>query len=156
MHMARLFSFITTLMLLATSCNIGDRQHFSLTIKHYAGAYGITVIYDLDQNGLRIDSNCDLANCEEKTVYKRKFTEKEGDSIYTFINSLRLDTLKSAYETKGIMDGFSTKVSFKKSLFSSKSSTFDNFNTPATDSLFKFIDNLVLIKKYRISSWGQD
>ena len=139
-----------------TSCKSDGRQDFSLTIKHYAGGAGLTLIYDLNEVGLQVDTNCDLENCKQKTVYKRSFTKSESDSIYSFISSLRLDTLKSSYETKGVMDGLFTKLSFKKSFFSTHSSTFDNFDTPTTDTLFKFIDNIIATKKYRFYSWGQD
>ena len=152
----RLISFATVLLLLMTSCNNNGRKDFSLTIKHYAGAAGLTLIYDIDENGLKIKTNCDLENCKQKTVYKRTFTKNESDSIYWFFNSLQIDTLKPSYETKSVWDGLFTKLTFKKGLFSSHSSTFDNFNTTTTDTLFKFVDNLVLAKKYRFYNWGQN
>ena len=144
------------MLLLVTSCNNNGRQDFALIIKHYAGGPGLTVIYDLNENGLKVETNCDLENCKQRTVYKRTFTNEESDSIYSFLNSLKLDTLKSSYETKGIWDGLFTKLTFKKGFFSSHSSTFDNFSTKTTDTLFRYIDNLVLTKKYRFYSWGKD
>lgn len=152
----RLFFFITALFLLVTSCKNNGRQDFALIIKHYAGGPGLTLIYDLNENGLKVETNCDLENCKQRIVYKRKFTKKESGSIYSFLNSLKLDTLKSSYEAKGILDGLFTKLTFKKGFFSSHTSTFDNFRTKTTDTLFKFVDNLVLTKKYRFYSWGQD
>jgi hypothetical protein len=154
--MQRLISPIIVLILLVTGCNRDGRQDFSLTIKHYAGGPGLTVMYVLNENGLGVSTNCDLENCREKIVYKRAITKNESDSIYKFINSLQLDTLKPSYETKGIMDGLFTKLSFKKGFFSSHSSTFDNFDTPTTDTLFRFVDNLIPAKKYRFYSWGQE
>lgn len=152
--MIRFKLFIISCLIVATSCNNGGRQNFSLTIKHYAGAAGLTLIYEINENGLKVDTNCDLEKCKQKTVYKRTFTKNESDTIYKFINSLQLDTLKSSYETKGILDGLFTKLSFKKGFVSSHSSTFDNFDTPTTDTLFRFVDNLVLIKKYRFHKLG--
>ncbi len=154
--MTRLIFFIIVCILIGTSCNSDGRQNFSLIIKHYAGGPGLTIIYNLNEKNLQINTNCDLENCKEKAVYKRTFTKNESDSIYEFINSLQLDTLKSSYETKGIMDGLFMKLSYKKSFFSSHSSTFDNFKTPTTDTLFRFVDNLILTKKYRFFHWGQD
>jgi hypothetical protein len=154
--MTRLKIFIVVFLIVATSCNNHGRQNFSLTIKHYAGGAGLTLIYDIDENGLKVETNCDLENCKQKTVYKRAFTKTESDSIYEFITNLQLDTLKTSYETKGIWDGLTTKLSFKKGLFSSHSSTFDNCDTPTTDTLFKFVDKLVLSKKYRFHSWTRD
>ena len=154
--MVRLIAFITVFIVLATSCNNSGRQNFSLTIRHYAGSAGITLIYHLDESDLQVDTNCDLENCKQKRVYKRTFSKNESDSIYNFITSLQLDTLKRSYETKGIWDGLSTKLTYQKGLFSSHSSTFDNFNTPTTDTLFGYIDNLILTRKYRFHNWGQD
>jgi len=154
--MRRLRSFIIISILLATSCTGDGRQNFSLIIKHYAGAIGLTVIYNLNEKGLQVSTNCDLENCTEKIVYNKTFTKNESDSIYKFINSLQLDTLKSSYKTEGIMDGLFTKLSFKTGFFSYHSTTFDNFNTPTTDTLFRFVDNLILIKKYKFYSSSQD
>ena len=54
------------------------------------------------------------------------------------------------------MDGLFTKLSFKNGFFTSHSSTFDNFDTPTTDTLFEFVDKLILTKKYRFRNWVQD
>lgn len=91
--MTRLKIFITFFLLIATSCNNDGRQNFSLTIKHYAGGAGLTLIYDIDEIGLKVETNCDLESCKQRTVYKRTFTRDYCDSIYKFINSLQLDTL---------------------------------------------------------------
>jgi hypothetical protein len=149
-----IITFIT--FVFATSCKNDGRSNFSLTIKHYAGAAGLTLIYQLDENGLQIDTNCDLENCKQKTIYSRAFSRSESDSILSFLNSLQLDTLKPLYQTKGVWDGLVTRLKFRKSLFSSQLSTFENFNTPTTDTLFKFVDNLIPPKKYRFYTWGQD
>jgi len=146
-----IITFIT--FVFATGCS---RNNFSLTIKHYAGAAGLTLIYQLDENGLQIDTNCDLEDCKQKTIYSRAFSRSESDSILNFLNSLHLDTLKSLYQTKGVLDGLVTRLKFGKGLFSLQSSTFENFNTPTTDTLFKFVDNLIPAKKFRFYTWGQD
>jgi hypothetical protein len=124
-------------------------------IRHYSGGPGLTIIYALDENGLSVKTNCDLQDCKETTEYTRYFARSESDSVYRFINSLKLDTLKSSYETKGILDGLFTKISFSTGFFTSYSTTLDNFDTPTTDSLFRFIDKLILTKKYRFYSWGE-
>jgi hypothetical protein len=154
--MIRLTTFLLILFSLVTSCTRNGSQGFSLIIKHYAGGPGITLIYNLNEKDLQVETNCDLENCKQKTVYKRIFTKNESDSISKFITSLQLDTLKSSYETKGIMDGLFTKLTIKDGFSSSHSSTFDNFTTPTTDTLFNYVDSLILIKKYRFHSWGQD
>jgi hypothetical protein len=114
------------------------------------------LIYSVDESSLQVDTNCDLENCKQKTIYKRAFSKTESDSIYKFISSLQLDTLKSSYQTNGILDGLFTKITIKNGLLSTKTSTFDNYSTPTTETLFKYIDKLILTKKYRFYNWGQD
>lgn len=151
--MLRQFTLIILLALILASCTRSSKN-LSIKITHYGGGSGITLIYDLDQEGLQVTTNCDLENCKERTVYQRTFTKSQRDSIFMFINSLQLDSLQSSYETKGIMDGLFTTLTIKQGFFSKRTSTFNNFSTPATDTLFRYIDNLILIKKYRFYSWG--
>jgi len=155
--MTRLKTFIIAFLIVVTSCNFNDRKSFSLTVKHYGGGAGITIIYSLDENGLQVDTNCDLANCKQETVYKRTFTNAESDSILKVLNSLKLDTLKKSYQYQGHYDdGLYTEIKMKHGFFSSHKSTFDNFATPTTDTLFAFIDKLVIERKYTFAKWGQD
>lgn len=114
------------------------------------------MIYSVDETSLQVDTDCDLENCKRKTVYKRTFNKSESDSIYRFISSLQLDTLKSSYQAKGMLDGLFTKITIEKGFLSTQTSTFDNYLTPTTDTLFKYIDKLILTKKYRFHNWGQD
>jgi len=144
------------LLFLGIGCRTDGRNSISLKIIHYAGAAGLTLIYTIDQNSLQVDANCDLANCDQKTVYKRTFNKNESDSIYNFISSLRLDTLKSSYQRENMLDGLFTTITIKKGFLSRQTNTFDNYSTPTTDTLFKYIDNFILTKKYKFYSWGQE
>jgi hypothetical protein len=155
--MTTLKSLIIVLLFAVTSCNSNDKRGFSLTVNHYGGGAGITIIYSIDEKGLQVDTNCDLANCKQATVYTRTFSDTESDSIFNFINSLKLDTLKREYRPTGLVyDGLYSEIKFKKGLFSSHKSSFDNISTPTTDILFAFIDELVKEKKYRFANWGRD
>lgn len=154
--MKRFYALLFVLLLFATGCGGDSRKGFSMTVTHYSGGIGLTRIYALNEKGLFVDTNCDFENCEQQTVYKRSFTKNESDNIYRFINSIKLDTLNSSYKTERVLDGLVTKLTFGNGLFSSHSATFDNFKTPVTDTLFKFIDNLIQIKKYRFYQWGRE
>jgi len=147
---------ITFLFILMTGCSSKTSNDLRLTVKHYAGGAGITIIYSIDKNGLQVDTNCDLTNCKEATVYKRTFSRVESDSIIATISSLRLDTLKKSYKYQGYFDdGFFTEVKLVKGLFSSHKSTFDNVYTPTADKLNAYIDNLVTNPEFRLGTWGQ-
>lgn len=154
--LTRQILFISILFFFVVGCSSDGRKSISLKIVHYAGGAGLTLIYTVDEKNLQVETNCDLENCEQKTVYKRVLNEEESDSIYKFISSLHLDTLKSSYQTRGMLDGLVTKISIKKGFLSTQTSSFDNYLTPATDTLFKYIDNLIFTKKYRFHNWGED
>ena len=154
--MTRLKTFIIASLFVVTSCNHSDRENFSLTAKHYGGAAGVTIIYLIDENGLQVDTNCDLANCKQATVYNRPFTKAESDNVLKVLNSLKLDTLKKSYKYQGYYnDGFLTEIKLRKGLFSSHKSTFYNIYTPTADSLNAYIDKLVAKPEFRLATWGQ-
>jgi hypothetical protein len=154
--MRRLKYYIILLLVVLASCSANDNKDFSLTVTHYAGGAGITIIYSIDNSGLQLDTNCDLANCKEATVYKRTFSKNESDSIIASLISLRLDTLKTSYKYQGYYnDGFFTEIKVHNGLFSSHKSTFDNIYTPTVDTLNAYIDNLVTKPEFRLATWGQ-
>ena len=154
--MPKLKTSILAFLFILASCNRDGRNTFSLSIKHYASAAGITIIYSLTEDNLQIDTNCDLENCKQITVYKTSFTRLQSDSIYNFLLSLRLDTLKPQYKTDRMFDGLVTRLKFTKNIFTSYTSIFNNYSTSTTDTLFKYIDNLISQKKYRFATWGDD
>src|SRR5688500_6999723 len=144
-------TLILALLLVITSCKCSDKRSFSVTVSHYSGAAGITITYSINEKGLQVDTNCDLANCKENTVYTRAFTKSESDSIVSILRSLKLDTLEKLYQYQGYYDdGFYTIVKMRQGLFSSHKSTSENTSTPTSDSLFSFIDNLVTENKYKL------
>jgi len=153
----RLLTFlITFFVILLTGCSSDTSENLSLTVKHYAGGAGITIIYSIDKDGLQVDTNCDLANCKEATVYKRTFSKAESDSIIATLNSLRLDTLKKSYKYQGYYDdSFLTEIKVRKGVFSSHESTFDNVYTPTAEKLNAYIDKLVAKPEFRLATWGQ-
>jgi hypothetical protein len=154
--MTKLKASIFLLVIIFMSCGSDRSKNFSLTVKHYGGGAGITIIYSIDVNGLQVDTNCDLADCKEATVYKRSFSKLESEKIYTVLNSLRLDTLKRKYEPEGLFfDGLYTEIKFAKGFFSTHKSSFDNVSTPTTEKLFTYIDELIPEKKYQFENWGK-
>jgi hypothetical protein len=129
--------------IIAISCNENGLE-FSVEIKNYAGAEGITIYYIVTNKSVHVDYVCDQQNCKRKTLYKRDLDKRQSDSIYRFIQSLHLDTLKSAYKPDGIVfDGLVTYLKLRGSGLPNKSVTLDNQSTPATDSLFRFLGGLV-------------
>ena len=153
----RSFKFsIAFLFIVLTGCSSGGSKDLRLTVKHYAGGAGITIIYSIDKNGLQVDTNSDFANCKEATVYKRTFSKLESENVIKTLNTFQLDTLKKSYKNQGYYnDGFFTEIKLKKDLFTTHRSTFDNIYTPTADKLNEFIDNLVAKPEFRLATWGQ-
>jgi hypothetical protein len=154
--MTLLKSLVALALIGLTSCSSDQSKDFSLSVEHYGGGAGITITYLIDKNGLQVNTNCDLASCKETTVYKRTFTKAERDSILINLNAFQLDTLKRKYQPEGIVfDGLHSEITFKKGLFSTHRSSFDNVSTPTTEKLFAYIDKLIPEKKYRFATWEQ-
>jgi hypothetical protein len=153
--MRRKILWSSIFLVFAFSCNRDGRKSFFLNVNHYGGATGTAVMYTIDERNLLVETNCDLADCKQKTVYKRTFTRNESDSIYGFVFSLRLDTLKLSYQTPGISDGLYTMVTISDGSFSGRTITFDNYTLQSTENLFMYIDSLILTKKYRFYDWGE-
>jgi hypothetical protein len=125
------------------SCK-GNGSDFSLEIKNFEGAAGITIYYLVTDKSVQVDYDCDLQDCKRKTLYKRNLNKQQSDSIYPFIRSLRLDSLKAEYKPNGmVFDGLVSYVKLSGSGLPTKSVTLFNQNTPATDALFKFVFGLV-------------
>lgn len=144
------------LFIVLTGCSSDANKNLKVTVYHYGGGAGMTINYTIDKDGLQVDTNCDLANCKEATVYKRIFSKAESNGVIATLNSFRLDTLKGSYKHEGYYDdGFFTEIKVGKGLFSIQKSTFDNIRTPTLDSLNTFIDNLVTKREFRLETWGQ-
>jgi len=143
--------------LLAIGCNTDGRKSFDIEVEHYNGANGITLKYSLNQDKIDIITNCDLANCKEEKVYTRLFSKTESDSINNFLKSLKLDTLKLQPASSIKFDGHNTKITFKKHFILTLSSSinYNNYTTPTTDTLFKYIENLIFEQKYQFRHWGE-
>ena len=84
-------------------------DRFSIEIKHFSGAVGLTLYYSLNDKLVKVDMDCDFENCKKKTVYKRAISKLESDSVLRLLQSLRLDTLKKEYHPEGmVLDGLAS------------------------------------------------
>jgi len=154
--MNRLRFYIFSFLVIAAACTQSNKKAFSIKISHFAGAAGMTRIYFINQNELHLSTDCDFKDCQEQVVYKREFTKNETANIANFISSLHLDTLKASYETPNIDDGLVTRIVITNESSASKTSTFSNYRTSVTDTLFRYIDNLILVTKFKFYKWGSE
>jgi hypothetical protein len=130
-------------LLIIISCK-GSGSRFSLEIREYGGAAGITIYYMVTNKSVQVDYNCELKNCRRETVYKRDLDKRQSDSIYYFIQALHMDSLRAEYKPKGFVeDGLVTYITLHEFGLPTKSVMLDNRNTPTTDALLKFIVGLV-------------
>ena len=155
MRLPKLF-IIATLSLLTINCRTNSNK-VSIEIRHFAGAAGLTIYYLLGDNYVQVDTDCDFQDCKRKTVYKRDLNPQQSDSLFNALQTLRLDTLKRNYKPKGIVfDGLVSSIKLRGSGLPDKDVSIDNVDLPATDSLYKIIDRLILEKKYQFYHFGQE
>ena len=155
MQLQKLF-IIATLSLLTTNCRTNSNK-ISIEIRHFAGAAGLTIYYLLGDNFVQVDTDCDFQDCKRKTVYKRDLNPQQRDSLFKALQTLRLDTLKSDYKPKRmVFDGLVSSIKLRGSGLPDKNISIDNVNLPATDSLYRIIDRLILVKKYQFYHFGQE
>jgi hypothetical protein len=151
----RKFSVIATFCLFAFHCGTNSNR-YSIEIRHFAGAWGLTVYYLVSDKAIQVDTDCDFQNCKRKTVYKRDLTKELSDSLFEVLLALRLDTLKESYEPQlWIADGLNSTVKIRGTKFPNKDVSIDNVNVPARDTLYNVIDRLILTKKYQFHHFGE-
>lgn len=147
--------------LLVIQCKTKSKEHyqstFSIEVRHFAGAAGLTIYYIVNERSVQVDTDCDFENCKRKTVYKRELRSEESDKVLEGLQGLRLDTLKKEYRPKGIVfDGLVSSIKIHGSKLPDKEISIDNVNLPATDSLYRLIDGLIVIKKYQFYHFGRE
>jgi hypothetical protein len=152
--MRKLIMFLFSLILLISGgCKSNDRS-YSINIRHFAGAAGLTRIYEINERGIVVKTNCDFENCKEMVLYKCEFRKSQADSILNIVSSLHLDTLKNNYSTD-MDDGLYSEIKLNIGV-SDKKIGLSNYKLPSIDSLFRLIDNQIPISKYRFYSWGDE
>ena len=140
-----------------TKTSSANRHGFSIEIEHFAGAMGLTLYYIANGKYVQVDMNCDLENCERKTLYKRELSAKESDDLFKKLQALKLDTLKKSYRPDGmVLDGLVSSIKVHGPDLANSEISIDNVNLPTTDSLYQIIDKFVLTKKYQFHHFGQE
>ena len=146
-------SLFSLICLILHGCKSNDKS-YSINIKHFAGAVGLTRIYEINEKGIVLKANCDFENCKERILFKCEFRKSQADSILNIVSALRLDTLKNNYSTD-MDDGLYSEIKLNIGA-SDKKIGLSNYKLPSTDSLFRLVDNQILIPKYRFYNWGKE
>jgi hypothetical protein len=147
---------LATLSLVTFNCGTNSHK-YSIEVRHFAAAMGLTIYYIVDDKSIKVDTNCDLDNCKRKNVYKRSFTSVQSDRLFQALKSLHLDTLKTSYKSKGmVFDGLVSSIKLRGSEFPNKDISIDNVDLPTTDSLYRILDRLILEKKYQFYHFGEE
>jgi hypothetical protein len=150
------FFIILALSLLTTQCRTSSNR-ISIEIRHFAGAMGLTIYYLVTDKFVPVDTDCDFQDCKRKTVYKQDLTSEQSDGLFNSLQSLRPDTLKKSYTPEEIIfDRLVSSIKLRGSGLPNKEISIDNVDLPATDSLYRIIDRLILIKKYQFYHFGQE
>ncbi len=145
---------IATLLILT---NCGRHKTDIIQINHYMGGIGLRLKYEIGNNNLLVRTDCDFEDCSEKVIYERKLSEKEAEQLIIKIKTLKPDTLKKEYINSHILDGLYTEIYFGKLIGTNQNKVVvQNVDLNFVDSLSSFIDNLILEKKYRFRTFGQE
>lgn len=146
---------IFSLLILCLGCNFNKSD--TIEIDHYFGGVGLSLSYKIDNNKVIVMSNCDFEDCSDKIIYKRKISESEIDEFKTKIKFLKIDTLKNEYINSSILDGQYTEICFGNKLnVDKKVMIVQNVKLNILDSITNYMDNLVLDKKYKLNSFGEE
>ena len=146
---------ILIFLALTFSCTGGQTdgiQHFNIKVKDFYGADGVTLYILVTLDSIKISSDCDYADCSEKTIYRQGNDDEKINDFKYFLSSCRLDTLKSSYEDKNVEDGLFRTVTVQINDDSIKSIQLNNIGHHDIDELIKRIDILIKVDKYRIAS----
>jgi hypothetical protein len=144
---------IFTCFLYLFSCKRFDSGEFLVEVTQYGVVAGETAIYKVSNTELEVITNCDLANCKEKTVYSRTLNKNESEQFHNLLLSLQVDTLRKEYHFQGYYDdGYYIKVKLRGDRLPSRTVELDNINTYATDVIFQQIDSLIPEKRFRSKS----
>lgn len=142
--------------MLTVNCSTNSNK-FLVEIRHFAGAAGLTIYYLISENKVQVDTDCDFQDCKRKTLYVRDLNAEQSGSLFQALKALHLDTLKNNYRPKGmVFDGLVTAIKIRGDGLPSKEISIDNVELPATDSLYKLIDRLILTKKYQFYHFGEE
>ena len=132
--------FILSLIVFYFGCQESADGTFSVTVKHYAAAAGITKVYKITTHEISLKRDCDFQGCETIEIYKRPLEKTESDSVYRFLMKSGINDLKSKYVNDDVMDGFQSDISYTVSGLGSNHIQITNVEVPVAERLYREID----------------
>ncbi len=128
------------------------RHKFSVFISFLIQPSGYYYNYIITQDSLRLDYNCSLVNCKDTILYNVKLDIAKAEQYYSFIKSLRIDTLQKSYQ--GGLDGLSTLVLIHgDSLVDKSVTTNGSFKHPVINALVDKTNELISNDKYQFKRY---
>ena len=150
-----LSTLLISLLLTLQSCNFNKAD--IIQMNHYFGGVGLQLKYQIDGNNLIVKSNCDFEDCSEKIIYERKLSGKESKELITKIKLLKPDTLNNEYINPHILDGQYTEIYFGQRIDINQNKVIiQNINLTVVDSLTRYIDDLIVEKRFKLKTFGQE
>lgn len=142
-------------LLILTNCRNSKPE--IIEVKHFYGVIGLHLKYEIWNNKLIVKTDSDFESFSEEVIYKRTLSKQETKQLVSKIKALKPDTLEKEYINLHVLDGLYTEINLGK-LIDQKQKTIiiDNVDLEIVDSISCYIDDLILEKKYRFNSFGQD
>ncbi len=141
------------LIALIALCCFGcyNPKKFDVTIEHTTGKNASMQI-TLNPKEIKVNiKHNNFGSFTKTSTYKRNIEKNEAINFYIKLNRLNLDTLKSSYtDTTGLAE--ESHITIARRDFSTKTIHLKNTKTPATDSLFSYIDKLIKNNNFKYNT----
>lgn len=137
---------------LISGCKSDGRKSFSVSIE-YSSPWAYSTTYKLTQNYITVTGTEKRSDRNIKEVYKRALAKAESDSIYSFLKSIRYDTLKDRYENPGFYDGTDIIFKITGDKLKSKKVLVYMRSTQMTDTLENLVQKEVSNERFRYKNY---
>lgn len=123
-------------------------KKFDITIEHKNGKMASMQV-TIEPKYIKVTiKNKNFIGTNSSRSYKRSLNKDEAISFYNKINRLKLDTLKSVY-VDSLDNDEETNIIVARKEYSTITANLKSAKTPATDSLIKWVDKLILNDNFK-------
>lgn len=141
--------FAVIIVLLFYGCRQAANGSFTLTVKHYGAAAGITKVYKVTNQEISLETDCDFQDCKSEQVYKRPLTKAESDSFYQFLTTSGIDDLKAKYINEDVLDGLQSNINYNIPGLGSDDIEIINVEVPVAERLYREVDKYIDSAKFK-------
>ena len=124
-------------------------KNFKVELRHFYGAEGYIVHYFLDQDSLKLRYNCDFSGCKDTLLYQISLEREKTAAFYSYLTSMRYDTLKNTYEGGG-SDGRFSMIKIAGDSLPVKEIRLERYRHESIEHLIDEVDLMIPDIRYRL------